>query len=248
MTGYRFHIAWLIGITAMLCCLPLSTGSDDGLLKPFSATFNVKRNLMPLGDLKLELSLLEQGGYRYSAHTLPGLLAGWFSGDEIIEESQGRLHEAGVQPFSYSYSETGNEKEDAVLEFDWSAQEVHTTSGGVTWSQSITDGAQDRLSQQLLVRLHLAEGKRDITYRVADGGKIKRYRFFVEGEDTLETPYGELDCLRVRRSKESRKPDYTIWFAPQLDYLPVRIERKRSGRLYRMALEEITFQPDHPQR
>ncbi|MFI0459136.1 MAG: DUF3108 domain-containing protein, partial [Candidatus Thiodiazotropha endolucinida] len=98
---------------------------------------------------------------------------------------------------------------------------------------------QDRLSQQLLVRLHLAEGREDISYQVADGGKIKRYRFLVEGEEDIETPFGQINCLRVRRSKESRKPDYTIWFAPALGYLPVQIERKRSGRLYRMVVETI---------
>jgi hypothetical protein len=240
MARYRFHIGWLTGITALLCCLPLRIDAD-GLLKPFSATFNVKRNLIPLGELKLELNLLEKGEYRYSAHTLPGMLAGWFSGDEIIEESQGYLRESEIQPLSYSYRETGNEEEDVVVAFDWQGGEVHTTSGGVTWSQPVTSDAQDRLSQQLLVRLHLAEGKKDITYQVADGGKIKSYRFLVQGKEVIETPYGQMECLRVKRSKESRKPDYTIWFASALDYLPIRIERKHSGRLYQMVLEEINL-------
>jgi hypothetical protein len=215
-------------------------GGENGLLKPFSAVFSVKRNVVPLGKLRLEFSLEEEGDYHYIAHTMPGMIVGWFSADEIIEESHGRLNREAIEPLTYTYEDMGNEDDRAELEFDWPTGKVHTTSGGITWSQAIIPGTQDRLSQQLQVRLHLAEGEKDVAYQVADGGKIKRYRFFVEGEDTIDTPYGQIDCLRVRRSKESGKPDYAIWFAPALDYLPVQIERQRSGRLYRMVLDEIT--------
>ncbi|MEW8027002.1 MAG: DUF3108 domain-containing protein [Candidatus Thiodiazotropha sp.] len=238
MTSLRYRIGWLLGITVLFCCMPLDADTE-GLLKPFTATFSVKRNVIPLGELKLEFSLKEKGEYHYTAHTLPGMLAGWFSADEIFEESHGRLSRDAIQPNRYTYKDMGKEKERVELEFDRQAGKVRTTSGGTTWSQPITSGTQDRLSQQLMVRLHLAEGRKDISYQVADGGKIKSYRFFVEGEEDIDTPYGQIHCLRVKRSKESRKPDYTIWFAPTLDYLPVQIERKRSDRLYRMVLDEI---------
>ncbi|MET0072395.1 MAG: DUF3108 domain-containing protein [Candidatus Thiodiazotropha sp.] len=240
MVRLRYHMGWLLGLVAVSC--PMTMQAESALqLKPFSASFSVKRNLLPLGELRLEFSLNEQGDYSYHAHTQPGMLAGWFSADEVIEESRGRLRPGTIQPAHYSYRDQADEAESSVLEFDWKSGEVHTTSGGVRWSQPIARETQDRLSQQLLVRLHLAQGRRQITYQVADGGKIKQYHFRVEGEDQIDTPYGEMLCLRVRRSKGTRKPDYTIWFAPQLDYLPVRIERQQSGRLYRMALDEINL-------
>ncbi|MES9969543.1 MAG: DUF3108 domain-containing protein [Candidatus Thiodiazotropha sp.] len=238
MTRLRYCIGRLSLIIALICCMPLH--ADEGqLLKPFSATFSVKRNIIPLGELELELKLNEKGEYHYHAHTLPGMFVGWFSADEITEESHGTLHGGSIKPNSYTYNDQGEEDDRAELIFDWQMGEVHTTSSGITWSQSIATGTQDRLSQQLLVRLHLAEGRKDMSYQVADGGKIKNYRFKVEGTEDIDTPYGQMSCIRVRRSKESRKPDYTIWFAPELDYLPVQIERQKSGRLYRMALDEI---------
>ncbi|PUB86930.1 MAG: DUF3108 domain-containing protein [gamma proteobacterium symbiont of Ctena orbiculata] len=240
MAWLRSHIGWLLGLATVTCSMtmPAETALQ---LKPFSAGFSVKRNLLPLGELRLELSLNEQGDYAYQAHTRPGMLAGWFSADEVIEESRGHLRPGTIQPIHYSYRDQADESESSVLEFDWGSGEVHTTSGGIRWSQPIARETQDRLSQQLLVRLHLAQGRRQITYQVADGGKIKQYHFRVDGEDQIDTPYGEMRCLRVLRSKGTRKPDYTIWFAPQLDYLPVRIERQQSGRLYRMVLDEINL-------
>ncbi|MES9990566.1 MAG: DUF3108 domain-containing protein [Candidatus Thiodiazotropha sp.] len=240
MAWLRYPMSWLIGFTALICYTAVQAETLLQL-KPFSASFSVKRNVMPLGELSLEFSLSEQGAYIYRAHTQPGMLAGWFSAGEVIEESRGELHQGSIQPSHYSYRDQDDEEESASLEFDWGSGEVHTTSGGVRWSQPIARETQDRLSQQLLVRLHLAQGRRQITYQVADGGKIKQYHFRVEGEDQIDTPYGEMRCLRVERSKGTRKPDYTIWFAPQLDYLPVRIEREQSGRLYRMALDKISL-------
>ncbi|MEJ2691700.1 MAG: DUF3108 domain-containing protein [Candidatus Thiodiazotropha sp.] len=207
--------------------------------KPFNASFSVSRGIIPLGKLELRFTLDESGDYRYHAHTRPGLMAGLFVGEEILEESQGRVTAEGLVSQSYRYTETGNEADNMEVRFDWPAMKAHTSSGGVTWTQEIQPGTQDRLSQQLMVRLQLAKGIKELTYQVADGGKLKRYHFQVVGEEAVETPLGNLHSLKVRRSKESRPPDYTIWFAPELDYLPVRIERRRGGSHYQMVLEEL---------
>jgi len=230
-------------IARVLLGLALSGGGSllpaDADLKPFTASFGVSRGALPLGSLELKFTLDERGEYRYHAHTQPGLLSSWFSGEEIVEESQGRLRKEGPQPRAYRYVEQGNPKDDLEVQFDWSAMRAVTTSGGVTWNQDIEPGTQDRLSQQLMVRLQLAQGQREFAYQVADGGKLKEYHFRVVGEETVKTPRGRLRCLKVERSKEQRPPDYLIWFAPDLDYLPVRIERKLKSGHYRMKLEEL---------
>ncbi len=211
----------------------------DPALKPFSASFSVSRGALPLGSLELTLTLDEHGDYRYHAHTQPGLLSRWFSGDEIVEESQGRWLPGQLEPHSYRYVETGNPEDNLEVRFDWPTKRVVTTSGGITWNQEIAPGTQDRLSQQLMVRLQLARGEREFAYQVADGGKLKQYHFRTLGEETIRTLRGRLPCLKVERSKEQRAPDYLIWFAPDLDYLPVRIERRLKSGHYRMQLEEL---------
>ncbi|MCU7914477.1 MAG: DUF3108 domain-containing protein [Candidatus Thiodiazotropha sp. (ex Gloverina cf. vestifex)] len=219
-----------------LCFSPAA--NSDSIFKPFSASFSVYRRAIPLGELELKFNLSEDGRYFYHAHTKPGLLVGLFSGDEIVE-SHGRLKPQGLIPERYLYQQDDGDEEHTQVLFDWSEKKVHTTSKGITWSQPIDAGTQDRLSQQLMVRLHLSQGSDDLEYQVADGGKIKHYRFQVVSQETVKTPYGKLNCLRVERSKESRPPDYTIWFATELNYLPVRIERKQSSGHYRMVLDEL---------
>jgi hypothetical protein len=226
-------------LLGLLLCAAATTLTASTFFKPFTASFSVWRGALPLGKLELNFSLDEGETYSYHAHTRPGFLAGLFSGDEIIEESRGHLGEKRVLPVNYSYHETDNSEDNAEVSFDWPAKKVYTSSGGITWAQDIVAGIQDRLSQQLMLRLELARGEHDLSYRVADGGKLKHYRFQVVGEEQVQTPYGRLHCLKVRRSKEERPPDYTIWFAPQLDYLPVRIERDQGSGRYRMVLEEL---------
>lgn len=227
-----------LGLGLLLLCASLSVHGDP-LFRPFVASFSVARGIMPLGELELSFSLDSDGVYAYRARTQPGMLVGWFSGEEITEESHGRLNADALTPDRYLYRQEPDAGENTRIRFDWDAAKAYTTSGGITWAQSIEPGVQDRLSQQLAIRLHLAQGKRSVEYQVADGGKLKRYSFQVVGEESLKTPIGKLDCLKVERSKEGRPADYTIWFAPALEFLPVKIERQQSGKRYRMVLDEV---------
>ncbi len=232
----------IMALGLLLWVYPACAG--EALLQPFSASFRVHRNIIPLGSLSLLLELGEDGAYTYTAHTFPGFLAGLFSRNEVLEESRGRLLADWVQPGQYHYRDQEQDSENTELDFDWVRLAVDTQSGGITWSQEIQPGTQDKLSQQLQVRRDLAEGRQHLVYQVADGGKLKTYEFRVEGEENVETPYGEFHCLRVRRSKESAPPDYTIWFAPELDYFPIRIERQQGERTYRMELETLSLTGD----
>lgn len=238
MTTFRPTRSWRLALGALLLGFSLTAGAAT-FFKPFSARFSVSRGALPLGDLVVKLSLEKPDHYYYHAETIPGLLARLFTGDEIIEESRGSLTPDAVIPERYNLKQKGNEAEHTEIRFDWHDDKAHTTSEGVTWSQQIDAGTQDRLSQQLMLRLHLAQGMKVMEYPVADGGKIKRYRFQVVGEEPVKTPNGRLRCLKVQRTKGTRPPDYIIWFAPDLDYLPVRIERKQKSGTYRMSLEKL---------
>ncbi|MET0088982.1 MAG: DUF3108 domain-containing protein [Candidatus Thiodiazotropha sp.] len=215
--------------------------ADESLLQPFSASFRVHRNIIPLGSLSLSLELGEDGSYTYTAHTYPGFLAGMFSRNEVLEESHGQVRADWVVPSQYHYRDQDQDSENAELAFDWEHLTVDTQSGGITWTQEILPGTQDKLSQQLQVHRHLADGRQNLAYQVADGGKLKTYEFRVDGEEVIETPYGTFGCLRVRRSKEAAPPDYTIWFAPELDFFPLMIERQQGGHTYRMELESLSL-------
>ncbi|MCG7898864.1 MAG: DUF3108 domain-containing protein [Candidatus Thiodiazotropha lotti] len=234
------HAAFQIRLLGVFlsCFISLNAAAED-LLKPFSAEFTVHRNILPLGRLTLSLELKPDGSYIYTAHSQPSLLANLFSRNEVIEESRGRYLEGRVVPHRYTYQDKDQQSENNEVSFDWQSAHAATTSQGVTWSQPIGDATQDKLSQQLQVRLHLAQGNQQVSYQVADGGKVKTYHFQVVGEETVASSNHSYHCLRVERSKGDGASDYTIWFARELDYLPIKIERSQSGKLYRMMLDEL---------
>ena len=61
----------------------------------------------------------------------------------------------------------------------------------------------------------------------AERGKVKTYVVKREGEERIETALGRLDTVRISRSAgDDRKT--TVWAAPELRYLPARIEHRDS--------------------
>jgi hypothetical protein len=133
------------------------------------------------------------------------------------------------------------------LDFRWESMRVSNRTDGSHWTMSIPEGTQDKLGLQLALMMDLARGRRFNTYPVADGGRLKQYRFRMTGKQTIQTIFGPLKTLRVSRSKQNKAPDAVFWFAPDLNYTPVRIDRERKNTRFRMELdrlEGLTFSKD----
>jgi hypothetical protein len=93
-----------------------------------------------------------------------------------------------------------------------------------TSETNATPDMTDRLLYQLLLMRDLREGKQPIRYTVIDGNKVKDYPIEVLGPESLQTPLGNLETVKVRYQKPGSDRSTTLWCAKSLGYLPVKLD------------------------
>lgn len=188
------------------------------------------------GEAIRVLKSLDNGSWSFSSEA-SALMAG------ISEKTRFTYQPSEhIKPLSYRYHrKVLGKSRKASVDFDWDSNRVTTVVKDTPWKMSVPEATQDKLSYQLQLRLDLMAGKTEMTYSVADGGKLKEYRFKVTGEESIETPFGTYNAVRVMRDRgENADRETLIWFAPELDYLIVRLEQTESdGKTYALLLKNL---------
>lgn len=217
----------------ILCSLSAPTVSIAGEL-PISDNFSVEYILQSgffdIGKTKRTLSLQEDGRYIFTSTTkATGMFAMFFNG-KITERSIWEYHEGRARPMQYSYKDTNEKKKrDVSLTFDWENKTVTNTINGEPWDMEITPDTQDKLIYQINIMFSLLADNdlKKMNINVADGGKLKNHEIIIQKKETIETPAGKYETIRINRDDGKRVT--TLWCAPSLDYLPVRIEHYKKG-------------------
>jgi hypothetical protein len=101
-------------------------------------------------------------------------------------------------------------------------------------------GVQDAASQFVELAHRFASGEdrlevgRSVTLWLARPGGVDRWTYDIVGRDTLQTPQlGPIDAFHLKpRPLDQPRGNITaeIWFAPSLQYLPVRIRLDMDGK------------------
>lgn len=194
----------------------------------YRAEYELNKGPLTLGRATLEFQRLAGERYLYRMYTRPTGMASLFYDDRIHEHSRGRITADGFRPERYVYRRSGDDKaREAELTFDWEANEVFNDVGDHPWHLDIPPDTLDRVVSPLQLMHDLAErGDRDtLTYRIADGGKLKTYTLSIAGEETVDTPAGRFRTLKVVRRDEDGERETRLWCAPALGYLAVKVEQ-----------------------
>lgn len=218
---------WLIGLTGLVAALwfAIAHGAAETQLPMFNAEYSIMRNGIAMGVSTRSLSLNQDGTYLYASSTRATGLLSWFVKDRIDEHSKWVFDGERIRPLEYAYDRYGGNKTRHVrLSFDWQHLTVTNSIDGEPWHMDIPPDAQDKLVYQLAIMADLLNGKKDLTYKIADGGKLKEYAFEIKGEEVINTSLGKLKTVRIQRIGDTR--DSTVWCAPQFSYLPVRLEQQ----------------------
>lgn len=245
LTSTRLAILLLL----ILFCAATSAFAKDNTL-PISDNFSVEyvleSGLFTIGKTRRSLNRLENGLYVFESYTWPaGMLSVFYKGD-LTERSVWKYQDSMAVPIEYSYKDT-NEKNtrDAVLTFDWDNNVVTNNINGDPWELKIKKGTLDKLLYQVSIMLDLVSDhkKTNLQYLVADGGKLKTYNAEIQESESIKTPAGVYETVRIVR--EGKKSITTLWCAPSLNYLPVRIEhyKKKQKTRVNAYLTSVTGLP-----
>lgn len=209
-------------------------------LKSRSDRYQVEWSGISLGEGRISLAVEPDGCYRYTSTTDPIALVRWTYGSPR-EVSMFCLNNGGVVAQHFEYINEKREDESFRLDFDWSDAEVKTLKGGVMTVRKLPEQAYDRFVIREAVRLwvirHVAgEAPAQAEFTMVDDDRMKTYRFEIGGKENVQTPAGTFEALRVNRIDDPKRP-FHYWLAPDRDYLPVKLEHLKKGKVeLRMTL------------
>ncbi|MDP3858167.1 MAG: DUF3108 domain-containing protein [Stagnimonas sp.] len=217
-------------LLALLLLAPTLAPAAAPTLSPMSLSYDVAWGSVPLGEGSLTLSAEGgEGCFRYELRTDPIGIIAWTYGAPR-ETSQFCVADGRVVPSRMQFQNPKRGKDSFVLDYDWQQGRV---LGGRNGPLVIEPGTVDRLSVQqagrLWVKAHV--GERDpgrLVLAVADHKRVKAYTFTIAGRGTVKTEAGSFEAVRFERIDDP-KTTLRFWLAPELDYMPVKVEHIEDG-------------------
>jgi hypothetical protein len=77
----------------------------------------------------------------------------------------------------------------------------------------------------------LLRGQEPGTIPLIDDERVKHYTYKRTGTAAMDTPLGSMETIIYESGREGSNRLSRFWMAPQLDYIPVRAEQIRKGKV-----------------
>ena len=179
----------------------------------------------------LRLEKQDSGLFVYHSWVEPrGLLS--FIRRELSETSLVMLDDKGtLLPISYRRHDELSGR-DSDMRFDHAAGKLVIDYRGQQTTIDWEPGIYDLLSLRLVIAHDLARDALQDVYRVVDDrSRVEEVDVEIAGRETLSTPLGELDTVRLEYTSRRRDRLFRLWIAPDMDAALVRLEQYEAGRL-----------------
>lgn len=216
--------------------------ADEQVPSSFKATYKLYYSGMEVAETERSMSKAGNDEYIYRSESRTTGLAAVFRDDHIVEQSQWRVIGRQLYPLDYSYVRTGKKDREVMIHFDWDKDLITSQVNNITWETPLESGVLDKLLYQYAIMRDLQNGHFPETYMIADGGKkMQPYYFNRMGEEKVNTPLGDLDTIKVQNTKPDNVRKLIFWCAPELKYLPVKIEHtEKDGGVTTAVLQVFT--------
>jgi hypothetical protein len=207
-------------------------------LESFSASYSVTWRGMAAGRSELTLLAVSADQWSYTSVSHPRGLFKMALPGAVRQRSEFVLRAGEIIPLHFTTDDGSPEgKRDTELRFDWAGGRVHGTAEMQAVDLPLEPGLQDSLSIQVALMNALIAGRAPTRFQMLDRDRIKEYLYTREGEATVQTPLGPKKTVLYRSARPGATRGTWFWCAPELNYLPVKVERRNGNKVeWSMAL------------
>ncbi len=203
-----------------------ANNESNVMIPAFTAQYSILHSGKTVGEATRQLSYLDNGLAQYSYHTDIEWLI--FS-DTREETSIVKLEGNKVIPTHYEYTRegTGSDKH-YKWRYDIDKNSAVNELKDRKKTIKFPDNIQDSLSYHLQHRLNMmtSPAQEHFVYPVIKtSGSIKNYVYQYDGEEDLMLPYGLVKTIRLKREVIEKKRVTYAWFAPELNFLLVKLHQ-----------------------
>lgn len=221
-----------LSITAGLTTSMLLVGFSSNALamSPFQASYQFAYNGKNLGSATRTLS---QSGNNWT-YIFAAKAVGIASASET---SRFRFNNGQIN--SNSFSRTSKilvHNDTMTINFNPNNKTINTKKKDTPRSFAWKAGVLDELNAELQVREDLKGAGLKSSYLIADAKGIDSRRFVKQGTETVKTPAGTYNTIKVVLTHDNNSKSSIFWLAPQLDYAPVKMSHVDGKTSYNLTL------------
>lgn len=207
-----------------------SISSTSFALSPFNASYQFAYNGKNVGSATRQLA---QNGNSWT-YTFSAKAAALAS---ATETSHFTFNNGQIQSNSFNRNSkvlVHNNK--LSINFNPSSKVISTQKDDKARSFAWKAGVLDELNAELQVREDLKTSGLKGTYYIADAKSADARQFVKQGTESVKTPYGTYNAIKVLLKHDNASKSSTFWLAPQLDYLPIKMAYHDGSSSYSLLL------------
>ena len=207
----------------------------------FEARYSIRKGILEVGQAVRTLSRHADGALTYSSETKTTGITAFFLKENLSQFTRFEEKDGFIRPLEYRYKRVGHTNKTVVQTYQWQKAEVNSRVDDETYVYEMPPRTLDQNVYQLGLMLDLADGRRNMRYEIGENVRLKSYDVKLDKRETIVTPLGRVDTVVVYVREGNNVT--TLWAAPDLAYLPVRIEHSENGSTFSAILEALSGIP-----
>ena len=206
-------------------------GDLNAVPADYEAVYSVKL-MQADGTVRAKLKN-NNGTYSYTLTTEPTGFWKLIANGSINESSQFEIIDGEIKSINYRLNDTiRRNPRESVVDFDWSKKTIQ----GFYKDRMIDFNIERRILTRILLQIEIMHRKQrnnlEDSYLIIDKDEIKEIEITSSNSGKkISVPFGSYEVVEVsHRSKNSNRIN-TFWLAPDLDFIPVKLEQTEGNKV-----------------